>query len=400
MWRRSELTYCSNLHPGEQLADVEENLARYFSRVMARRALSEMASGLWLSAAAASTLQLPESLKAFRETLQRHGVVLTSLNGFPYGNFHQTKVKEAVYLPDWSEPDRLNYTCQLGVVLASCLPESVAQGTISTLPLGYRHRWSEEKQQRSIEQLLRLNAELAVLKELEGKHIMVCLEMEPDCVLETTSQLIAFFSALTAANGGYPAHLGVCFDVCHQGVMYEDSYDALRRITEAGITIGKIQISNAFEVDMQSLQDPVSDVHELLVEFAEARYLHQVKACRPDGKIIAVPDLSEALASMYMARTGLNDTTSWRVHFHIPLSFSSCIHPAIKPLHGTLNGVFQFLADYPDVVKPCLEVETYTWDVLPAALQPQDDDALIDGITGELHWLEQQLADRGLLHHD
>lgn len=400
MWRRSELTYCSNLHPGEQLADVEENLARYFSRVMARRSLSDMASGLWLSAAAASTLQSPESLKAFRETLQRHGVVLTSLNGFPYGNFHQTKVKEAVYLPDWSEPDRLNYTCQLGVVLASCLPESVAQGTISTLPLGYRHQWSEEKQQRSIEQLLRLNAELAVLKELEGKHIVVCLEMEPDCVLETTSQLIAFFSALTAANGGYPAHLGVCFDVCHQGVMYEDSYDALRRITEAGITIGKIQISNAFEVDTQSLQDPVSDVHDLLAEFAEARYLHQVKARCPDGTIIAVPDLSEALASMYMARTGLNDTASWRVHFHIPLSFSTCIHPAIKPLHGTLNGVFQFLADYQGGVKPCLEVETYTWDVLPAALQPQDDDALIDGIAGELHWLEQQLADRGLLHHD
>ncbi|MEI8593879.1 metabolite traffic protein EboE [Photobacterium sp. Hal280] len=399
MWRRSELTYCSNLHPGEQLADVEENLARYFSRVMARRSLSEMASGLWLSAAAASTLQSPELLKAFRETLQRHGVVLTSLNGFPYGNFHQSKVKEAVYLPDWSDPERLKYTCQLAVILASCLPSSVAEGTISTLPLGYRHPWNEEKQHKSIEQLLRLNAELAVLKELEGKHILVCLEMEPDCVLETTSQLIAFFSALTAANGGYPVHLGVCFDVCHQGVMYEDTYDALRRITEAGITLGKIQISNAFEVDTQSLRDPVSDVHDMLSEFAEARYLHQVKARHPDGQIMAVSDLSEALASMYMAQSELNDTSSWRVHFHIPLSFSSCTHPAIKPLHASLNGVFQYLADYQKVSKPCLEVETYTWDVLPAALQPQDDDALIEGIAGELNWLEQQLADRGLLIH-
>lgn len=400
MWRRSELTYCSNLHPGEQLAEVEENLARYFSRVVARRALSDMASGLWLSAAAAGSLQLPESLKAFRETLERHGVVLTSLNGFPYGNFHQPEVKEAVYLPDWSNPERLKYTCQLALILASCLPQSVSLGTISTLPLGYRHQWNEEKQQKSIEQLLRLNAELAVLKELEGKHILVCLEMEPDCVLETTSQMIAFFSALSAANGGYPAHLGVCFDVCHQGVMYEDTYDALRRLTEAGISIGKIQISNAFEVDMQSLRDPVSDVHDLLSEFAEARYLHQVKARRPDGKIMAVSDLSEALASMYMAQSELIDTTSWRVHFHIPLSVSSYTHPAIKPLHDTLNSVFQYLADYQNVATPCLEVETYTWDVLPAALQPQNDDALIEGIAGELHWLEQQLADRGLLIHD
>ncbi|UTM59887.1 metabolite traffic protein EboE [Photobacterium sp. CCB-ST2H9] len=400
MWHPSELAYCSNLHPGETLADVEANLSRFFSPVMAKRGQTQMASGLWLSASAASELQHPEALQHFRRCLQRNGVSLTTLNGFPYGNFHQSEVKDDVYLPDWSDPRRLFYSCQLAVILANCLPHHVTMGAISTLPLGYRQHWNDDKHQKAIEHLIWLNEELAVLKDLEGRHIQVCLEMEPDCVLESTSQMIDFFAALSAANGGYPEHLGVCFDVCHQGVMYEDAYDSLRRLTEAGIYIGKIQISNAFEVDTQALEDPLSDLPDVLAQFAEARYLHQVKARHADGRLSAMPDLSEALSAMYAPGSELAEAENWRVHFHVPLDMAQCTHPAMTPLHDTLNSVFQFLSDYRYQVKPWLEVETYSWLVLPPGLQPQNDDDLIGGIVKELNWLEQRLKDRGLLRYD
>ncbi|MCM0150096.1 metabolite traffic protein EboE [Photobacterium galatheae] len=400
MWHPSELAYCSNLHPGETLADVEANLSRFFSPVMAKRGQTQMSSGLWLSAGAASELQRPEALQHFRQCLQRNGVSLTTLNGFPYGNFHQGEVKEDVYLPDWSDPRRLIYTCQLAVILASCLPHHVTMGAISTLPLGYRQHWRDDKHLKAIEHLIWLNEELAVLKALEGRHIQVCLEMEPDCVLESTTQMIDFFGELTQANGGYPEHLGVCFDVCHQGVMYEDAYDSLRRLTEAGIYIGKIQISNAFEVDTQALLDPLSDLPDVLTLFAEARYLHQVKARHTDGRLNAMPDLSGALSALYAPGSELAETENWRVHFHVPLDMSQWIHPAMTSLHDTLESVFQFLSDYRYQIKPWLEVETYSWLVLPADLQPQNDHELIDGIVKELSWLEHRLRDRGLLRYD
>mgnify|MGYP006171805159 CR=1 FL=1 len=151
-WLPGELGYCSNVHAGESLTEVIANFSRFIAPVRQQQQLEQLDSGLWLSAAAAAELQQPTALLLFQQQLQLHAIRLTSLNGFPFGNFHQAKVKTSAYLPDWSEPKRLHYSKQLAVILASCLPDDCGQGVISTVPLGYQAHWTAEKQQQAEQQ--------------------------------------------------------------------------------------------------------------------------------------------------------------------------------------------------------------------------------------------------------
>jgi len=398
-WHPHELAYCSNVHPGESLEEINDNITRYFTEVKNTRGLEKMASGLWLSAKAAEQLLAPAELSAFKQGLLDAGVCLSSLNGFPYGNFHQDQVKQAVYSPDWSSVERLTYSKNLAHILATCMPEDISMGAISSLPLGYRADWNPLKHTQAINQLLALNLYLDGLEQQTGNRILLCLEMEPDCVLESTSQLIQFFTELTQANGENPSHIGVCIDVCHQAVMHEDVYDALMQIYQAGIPLGKIQVSNAISVDVALLKQADATLMALLWQYAEAKYLHQVKAKTDTGQVLAWSDLNQVLEQMESDPTCLDKLTSFRVHFHVPLNCTLLNHSAMTTLHDDLHRVFDFLAmvDANHAgIKPILEVETYSWQVLPSDLQPHTDTALIDGIVRELSWLEQQLVKKGM----
>jgi len=405
MWKQHQLAYCSNLHAGETLDSVQQNIARYVAKVRQKQALNTQYSGLWLSAKAAQSLTCAEQRAQFTSCLTQHGVVLTSLNGFPYGNFHDSVVKAKVYQPHWATPERLTYTQQLANILAQCLPSDVSFGAISTLPLGYKADFSVEQYQQALRQLLQLNRYLADLHERTQKRVIVCLEMEPDCALQSTDELIACFSDLTQLNGEYPAYLGACFDVCHQAVMYEDIYHSLRCIHEAGITLGKIQVSNAIHVD---LSQQTSALKPILHRFAEPKFLHQVKArvhrcgeansrssaSSHSSDFISAPDLATFLEEQDLNAEYIQD---FRVHFHVPLNAEQFIHPAITPLHAPIHATLQFLSDYHTHVNPLLEVETYSWDALPDELQPTSDEQLIQGVSNEINWLAQQLKQRGLL---
>ncbi|MFC1751205.1 metabolite traffic protein EboE, partial [Pseudomonadota bacterium] len=383
---------------------IKANIQQGFASVKETRKLDKMASGLWLSAKAAAQLQSPAELADFKQLLQDVGVCLTSLNGFPYGDFHQQQVKQRVYLPDWSSSERLAYSRNLAAILAACLPEDITHGAISSLPLGYQANWDNNKQQQAIKQLLDLNLYLGELEQKTGKRILLCLEMEPDCVLESTHQLIQFFDELTQVNKGSLEYIGVCFDVCHQAVMHEDVYHSLNRIYHANIPIGKIQISNAISVDVEQLKQADSPLRRLLWQYAEAKYLHQVKAQNRHGDVVAWPDLSLALEQIEADVSYLDQLTSWRIHFHVPLNCAALNHSALTTHQHDLRRVFDFLAEFDasldashDVLKPWLEVETYSWNVLPEVLQPQTESALVDGIAAELNWLEQQLRQQGLM---
>lgn len=408
MWNPEQLAYCSNLHAGESIDEVQGNLAKYVAKVREKLHLKQQSSGLWLSAKAADALSHAQAMNEFKACLSHCGIQLTSLNGFPYGNFHNDVVKQAVYQPDWSTPERLLYTQNLAQILAQCLqnedatanenaPHASAIGTISTLPLGYKSDFSPQKRQRAQQQLLQLNQYLGELHARTNKRIVVCLEMEPDCELARTDELIAFFQTLTQRNGGPLNYLGACFDVCHQAVMYEDIYDSLRRIHQAGILIGKIQVSNAIHIDVAATPPETLDsLHKVLIDFAEPKFLHQVTARRHNNSLFSAPDLSVFLQEQALNPHEIKDL---RVHFHVPLNAEHFIHPAITPLHAPLQAMFQYLADchaMPLHVTPFLEVETYSWDALPSALQPQSDEALIQGVANEITWLAQQLKQRGL----
>ncbi len=395
-WRRHELAYCANVHPGETLAEVLGAIGRCVGAVRERRGLDTMGAGLWLSRAASAELARDAGQRRhFAGSLRDRGLYLFTLNGFPYGGFHSASVKERVYAPDWTTPERREYTLDLANLLAECLPEGFEEGTISTLPLGFRRGWTAEHSRRAAGNLCRLASELRSLHETTGRRVRVCLEMEPDGALESTPETIAFFrdELPEAAResrtdpGPIREYLGVCFDVCHQSVMFEDVADSLERLRGAGIAIGKIQLSSALEVS--NPWEP--RVRETLSRFAEPRYLHQVRTRGGDGAVVGASDLPLALADPEGSAG-----SGWRVHFHVPVHLPELCAGFLGTTRREINRVFDYLARTPGL-KPHLEVETYTWSVLPEELRPRDAEELAASLALELAWVEQRMAACGIL---
>ncbi len=387
-WDARDIAYCSNVHAGESAAQICENLRHYIEPVRQQRGLASMATGLWISASAARELKSPQLLTEFQQALETSGLQLTSINGFPYGGFHQQEVKAKVYLPDWSDQARLRYTKDLADILAACLPDDCDCGAISTLPLGYKRHWSSAKQRMSIAHLSILMQYLDKLYQRTGKKILVCLEMEPDCVLESSVELVDFFQNQVQPHILNHQYLAVCYDVCHQAVMHEDAKASLQQITDADIPIGKIQLSSALKAQFAG-DDSDGRLLSLLSQFCEPKYLHQVKSRTAQGELLASNDLLDAL-------TVLSQENAWRVHFHVPIHAETLMHPQLHTTRDDLLRVFDFLAEHPDL-KPWLEVETYSWQVLPQGLCPVDDAGLIAGIVNELNWVVAQLAQRELI---
>ena len=396
MWSRPELFYCSNVHKSESLSEVESVIDHHIPAVKDLRSLQSMNSGLWLSNRAAGELQQDKkSLNRFRKKLEQNSIQLFSLNGFPYGDFHLTSVKQKVYQPDWSDRRRLNYTLALANILAACLPQPQQTGTISTLPLGARFGWSDDRHEDALRLLCEAVTELVRLQEQTGQTIRLCLEMEPGCVLERTEQTLQLFQnelPEAAQQAGLDPesithHLGVCFDVCHQAVMFENPYESLQRLHQAGIIIGKIQLSSALEVAHPDSRN----AHSALSGFQEPRYLHQVYTRTGTGQVHGVMDLPEALEGNDLSRH-----TPWRIHFHLPLQVGTLEQEELGTTQFAIGQTLDFLADTPGL-QPHLEVETYTWQVLPETLRPGNDEQLHAGLAAELHWVEQQMQRRGLL---
>jgi sugar phosphate isomerase/epimerase len=350
---------------------------QYARGVRADLGASELSLGLWLSRASLSAIE-HQGTDDLRAALAEAGLFVVTLNGFPYGNFHAEVVKRAVYRPDLTSDARRHYLLVLARVLSQLLPADAAEGTISTLPIGHVDELSAGAVERAAEQLCRLSEQLARLADRTGKPVRICLEPEPGCALETTAQAIHFFThelPRAAARTGTSAsllatHLGVCYDTCHQAVAFEDAAASIEALVSAGVPIGKAQLSSALE-----LTDPSSEESRAeLLTFNEPRFLHQARARRDEDTLAAVDDLPEVAA--------LPQGSPWRVHFHVP------IHRALV---GRITTTRKFLEDalaaflrLPRL--PQLEVETYTWSVLPAQERPNNAEELVRGLADEIRW--------------
>lgn len=363
------LSYCTNVHPGRTLAEVEAGLDRY--TVPVQKALGRpVGAGLWLAEPVVrEALVEPRRVGDF---LRDRGLTCYTLNAFPFGDFHRARVKEQVYLPDWADPQRTLYTTMCASILSSILPAG-AEGSISTLPLGFKpFEHGEDFRNACIVHLLEVADALDQVSEKTGRTIRLAIEPEPFCLIETTPETIEFFDRLWQAaerigmQDAARRHLGVCYDVCHQAVEFEDAAESVRALDAAGIRINKVQISCALE-----LADPAG--REALRPYIEPRYLHQTMARGKDGRIARAVDLNEALLSDPPAEFA--GASPWRVHFHVPVSAERM--GTIGTTRHVLGPALQAIAalDY----APHLEVETYTWDVLPGA---QVD--LVAGLTEEL----------------
>jgi sugar phosphate isomerase/epimerase len=376
----TRLSYCTNVHPAEDLDGVLDQLHRYAGPVREAAGLGTLGVGLWLPATLAHRLAAsPADRARLRAALAEHRLTVHTLNAFPYGGFHADVVKHAVYSPTWAQPERAAYTRACAEVLADLLPEGV-DGSISTLPLAWREPWGAADDAEATRALADLSADLRGLADRTGRTVRLAVEPEPGCVLDTVDDVVAWLAARAGTGPGEidPEHVGVCLDTCHLAVSFADPAVAVRRIEDAGLRVVKVQASAALHV-----ADPADpDARAAVARFAEQRYLHQVRELS-GGAVHPADDLPEALAA-------LPGAGPWRVHVHVPLH-----HRPAAPLAATtdvLRAAVAAVARTAHGADAHLDVETYTWSVLPPELAARAADDLVAGIAAELRWAVEHLG--------
>ena len=387
------LTYCTNIHAGESWDEVSQSLDAFVPTI--RDAVADgapMGIGLRLSGQAAFSLHEPSVLQAFQAQLKSLNAYVFTLNAFPYGTFHGVPVKQDVYSPDWTDAERVRYTLACIDVLTALLPEGV-DGSISTVPVGFRGACeAPDAMAKVVSHMLRCVAHMVGIKRQTGKHIALALEPEPACYLETTQEASHFIQnhvrsekavaelakalacSTELAEQALAEHLGVCFDVCHSAVEFEDPAQALHDLRQAGIAIPKIQLSSAVRIpQMTAAQLPTVQA------FDDAVYLHQVVVAH-EGQLTRFIDLPDAVAAFH----GGQAQGEWRVHCHVPvfLQDAGAISTTQAQLLQTLEACKR------EGFSSHLEVETYTWDVLPAALKT---DSKAQAIARELLFVKKVL---------
>jgi len=374
------LAYGTNVHPAEDVDGLVEQIHRYGGGVRSSLGVGLLGLGLWLPAEAARTLATqPAQVDRLRRTLTRLGLEVVTINAFPYASFHAPAVKRTVYHPDWAAPARLAYTLDCARVLAMLLPDDAARGSISTVPLGWRSPWYADRERAALDHLARLGDGLAKIGAEIGRPVRVGLEPEPGCVIETTEDAVRRLDRVDTE------HIGVCLDACHLATQFEDPHAAVARLDAAGLPVVKAQASAALHAETPA----DAGTRAALESFAEDRFLHQVRS-PTSSRVAGRDDLPEALSG---ARP-LPARSPWRVHFHVP------VHADLAPpltstrveLLSTLEALFGGAQPRTDH----LEVETYTWGVLPPELRPRDDDGLVAGIAAELRWVAERLLEIGL----
>ena len=412
------LTYCTNIHPGETWAEVEHNLKQYVLPLKTRLSPDKpFGIGLRLADTAARELLDRDNLSKFKAWLQTHDLYVFTLNGFPYGGFHHQVVKDKVYAPDWRSSERLNYTLRLIEILTALLPNSL-DGGISTLPLSYKPWLQNSDEKRTLHQSS-LNLAIAIAKMVRiyqntGKLLHIDLEPEPDGMLENTTEVINFFRdwllpiagswlqqefsvSQTIAETWVREHIGVCYDTCHFAVEYEEPEDIVRRLNNAGIKIGKIQLSSAIKIDIPLEINQRKLILEKLSPFAESTYLHQVIARYEDksnetaaSNLRHYSDLSLALPHFLTT-----EAREWRTHFHVPIfvgNHTTGVQPQLfESTQEHIEKLFQLL---PDVATHHLEIETYTWEVLPSEMKLD----ILTSIEREYQWVLSAINKRSLVN--
>ncbi len=386
---QSHLAYCTNVHRGQTwlqtLNSLEKHTLAVRDRVCPRR---RFAIGLRLGARAAAELAQKKAFLGFRRWLDKHQCYIFTINGFPYGRFHGNSVKEKVYLPDWTSPDRLAYTNLLFDLLAGLLPDGV-EGSVSTLPGAFKECVHSPAQAKAIRaNLWRCVDHISRLATKSGKRLSLGLEPEPLCLLENSAETIAFFQQLRAEHPNdsrLEECLGVNYDCCHFALEFEEAQGALAAFQKAGIKISKIHLSSALKAKA------TAEARAALRRFSDDVYLHQVIERTPWGKLKFYRDLPDALAKNSKLKTQNSKLPEWRIHFHIPLHA-----PAVVPFENTndhLLDALDFLAKNPGQCTQW-EMETYTWEVLPPELKSR---TVVEQLAAEYEWTLARLAERGLV---
>ncbi len=397
--KNSHLTYCTNIHPGETWEEVFESLKKYCIHIK-NKLSSDKPFGIGLRLSQKSAVQLLEGkkLEEFKNWLLSNHLYIFTMNGFPYGDFHNVVIKDQVHTPDWTTKERVDYTSDLITILAHLLPENM-DGGISTSPLSYKLWFNDDikinkVKLKSTQSLIKIVNQLVEIKKTTGKLIHIDIEPEPDGFLENTQEVIDFYKdyllnygkselqenlncSSKEAKAHILDHLQLCYDVCHFALAYELPEEVISKLNNEGIKIGKIQISAALKCvksDVVSLENQ----QLCLQQFDEPTYLHQAITKDKNGNFKHFSDLKEGIKAMNDP-----DFEEIRTHFHVPIFISD-----FEVLNSTQDDIILALDLWKkNKYSSHLEVETYTWGVLPEDLQTD----IAGSIIRELDWVIKQL---------
>jgi sugar phosphate isomerase/epimerase len=389
------LTYSTLVHPADDWEQLYNSLVTYLPKVKARIAGNNpFGVCIRLSASSAATLAASskerDKLKKF---LGDNDMYVYTANAFVYGHFKGNVVKEQVYEPDWRGEERTQYTINVADVMADICPAGIAP-SIQSAPLGFKPRVTGSDVVASYtDHVLRVVAHLIALEDRTGRTVQLALEPEPYCFLETTDEVIDYFTRhlysgasveklaklahvpIAEANAALRRHLGIVYDICHQAVEYEDIPQSLQKLVNAGVPIFKFQEAAALHIP-----EVTKPVVETLKRYAKTIYLTQTIQ-KMDGKLTKFLNVDDAIAA-FEKEPG---PRQWRTHIHVPVFLDDL--GQFRTTRFAIEDGLKFHKQKP--LSRHLEVETYTWDVLPDSLKSND---IVDYICRELEWVRGQLV--------
>lgn len=389
------LSYCSNIHPGEDWEQTYNSLKTYLPKIK-KEVAPETSFGIGLRLSNQASLGLAEgsNLKEFKDWLDQHQLYVFTMNGFPYGNFHNERVKDMVHAPDWTSRERLDYTERLFDQLAFLIPDGISGG-ISTSPVSYRHWHTSAKAldkafATGAESMAQIVLQLERIERETGKYLHLDIEPEPDGMIENSDEVLDFYETYLIpiasqklmdglgcgqekATDLILRHITVCYDVCHFSLAYEEPEHTLAKFDKAGIKVGKIQVSSALKILFE--EEGNEAIWQSLSRFNEPTYLHQVTE-KVGGEVVTYRDLPEVLEKRPQAK-------ELRSHFHVPIFLERYDH--LFSTQDQILKVLEYLRK--DQFSDQLEIETYTWDVLPKDLKTE----LSNCIVREIQWLKSKI---------
>lgn len=387
-----DLGYCTNIHRGETWEETFQGLKLYTNAVRERVSPNDpYGIGLRLSAAAAAELAGNEGQRTeFRNWLDRTNSYVFTINGFPYGAFHGTRVKEQVYAPDWSTNERVEYTNRLFDLVCELAPEGQSV-SVSTLPGSFKEFIRPETRDEQLfainQNLRRTGLHIETLREKTGRDIHLGLEPEPLGLFETSAETVQFFDRLTAElddreRGRVLTNIGVNYDTCHLAIEFEDPRDAIGRIRGSGVRISKIHLSSALRLK------PEAETIARLGDFVDEVYLHQVIVQKGGEVTERFRDLPDAFAWAKDHPDALGD--EWRVHFHVPVHTQP--EAIFQDTRDHVSGTLALLGESPGWCEH-FEMETYTWEVMPEAMRSGN---VVDQLVAEYDWCLGEFRKVGL----
>jgi hypothetical protein len=389
------LTYSTLVHPGDTWDEMWHSLQTYVPRVKERIAPKDhFGVSLRLSASSAETLVNDKSKReALKKFLGDNDMFLYTVNAFPYGPFKNRIVKEDVYEPDWATDARTQYTMNVAEILGDVAPAGTSP-SIQSAPLGFKPKVTSPKIVESFtEHVMQVAARLIDIRERTNRTVGLALEPEPYCFLETTDETVDYFTnhlysgksaarlaqiagiPISEALNGLRRHVGIVFDICHQAVEYENISESLQKLVNAGIPVFKLQEAAALYVPKVT-----PETVNILHKYAETIYLTQTIEKREDG-MSKFLNLEDAFAA-WEKRPGPRE---WRTHIHVPVFLDDL--GAFRTTRFAIEDALRFHKANP--LSRQLEIETYTWDVLPDSLKTGD---IVEYVCREIEWVREQLS--------